>query len=359
VAIDVSTAGALSLKAGHRCTTGETAPVRIGTWNLAGRWDTRHRDLIRAMDCDVLLLTEVSERVDLRGYDVHLGHQVMAPRRRWAAVASRLAMSSEPDPHGASAMVTLEGLRICSSILPWRSCGAEDPWVGTTSAERTSAAVAALEASAPSVWGGDWNHALSGREWAGSEAGREHLLAAVERLDLQVPTASLPHQIEDLLSIDHIAVPKSWTILAAQRHRAFAGQVRISDHDAYVVDAVTATAGREGERQRNRAAAPDSPLGGSPVELVGLWCEARDRGGRRHVDHRDAVKGAPEAQGAPYFPSIQVTTSNTRSGETSSGRFASWRSRRSCSWISGWAVRQARSGSQMFVDPITSETTVS
>ena len=195
------------------------------------------------MDCDVLLLTEVSERVDLPGYDVHLGQLVMAPKRRWAAVASRLAMSAEPDPHGASAMVELEGLRVCSSILPWRTCGTRDPWVGTTSAERTSAAVAELETSAPSVWGGDWNHALSGREWAGSVAGRDYLLAAVERLDLQVPTASLPHQLEDLLSIDHIAVPKSWTILATQRHRAFTGQVRISDHDAYVVDSLIATAG--------------------------------------------------------------------------------------------------------------------
>ncbi|WP_267128537.1 MULTISPECIES: hypothetical protein [unclassified Nocardioides] len=39
--------------------------MRIGTWNLAGRWDARHLALLEAMDCDVLLLTEVSERVRL------------------------------------------------------------------------------------------------------------------------------------------------------------------------------------------------------------------------------------------------------------------------------------------------------
>ncbi len=54
---------------------------------------------------------------------------------------------------------------------------------------------------------------------------------------LYVPTASSPHQIEELLSIDHIAVPKSWVVSATQRHRAFVGETRISDHDAYVVEA--------------------------------------------------------------------------------------------------------------------------
>lgn len=215
----------------------KTEPMRIGTWNLQGRWDSRHLDLIEMMDCDVLLLTEVSERVDVPGYDLHLGRHLMMPKRRWAAVASRLDMQAQPDPHGASAMAELEGLRVCSSILPWRSCGTRDPWLGATSGEKTSAAVAAVETCVPSVWGGDWNHALSGREWTGSIAGRRSLLAAVKRLDLHVPTASSPHQIEDLLSIDHIAVPKSWTVSATHRHRAFVGQVRISDHDAYVVEA--------------------------------------------------------------------------------------------------------------------------
>lgn len=67
------------------------------------------------MDCDVLLLTEVSERLDLPGYDLHLGRQLMAPKRRWAAIASRLSMSPQPDPHGASAMVEVGG---CVSAPP-------------------------------------------------------------------------------------------------------------------------------------------------------------------------------------------------------------------------------------------------
>ncbi len=197
--------------------------------------------LIETMDCDVLLLTEVSERMEIPGYDLHLGRLLMMPKRRWAAVASRLPLRPMLDPHGASAIAELDGLRVCSSILPWHSCGTQDPWAGATTAEKTIAAVAAVEATAPAVWGGDWNHTLSGREWAGSVAGRQSVLESVERLGLQVPTADSPHQIEDLLSIDHIAIPKSWVVGATQRHRAFVGESRISDHDAYVVEAASAS----------------------------------------------------------------------------------------------------------------------
>jgi hypothetical protein len=231
-----------ALADGSPCVVGlvvasQTAAMRIGTWNLEGRWDARHLDLLETMDCDVLLLTEASERLDLPEYHLHFGRQLMAPGRRWAAIASRLPMTPQPDPHGATAMVQLDGLRVCSSILPWRSCGTRPPWVGDTTAEKTIAAAAAIEASAPTVWGGDWNHALSGREWTGSLAGRRSLLATVDRLELQVVTVSSPHQLEGLLSIDHIAVPRSWHVNVTERHRAFVEGTSTSDHDAYVVEA--------------------------------------------------------------------------------------------------------------------------
>lgn len=137
-------------------------------------------------------------------------------------------------------MADVDGLRVCSSILPWKGCGAQTPWAGADTAERTIAAVAAIELAAPVVWGGDWNHALSGREWAGSVAGRRSVLESVARLGLHVPTALSSHQIEGLLSIDHIAAPRAWVVSDTQRHRAFVGESRISDHDAYVVEAASA-----------------------------------------------------------------------------------------------------------------------
>jgi hypothetical protein len=78
---------------------------------------------------------------------------------------------------------------------------------------------------------------MSGREWSGSKHGRRSILEAVDRLGLQLPTAGLPHQIEGLLSIDHIAVPADWRVLEVEHHPAFAGGARISDHDAYVIEA--------------------------------------------------------------------------------------------------------------------------
>lgn len=210
--------------------------MRIGTWNLEGRWDSRHQALIDRMDCDVLLLTEVSERVALEAHEMHASESLMAARRRWSAVASRIGLEPLPDPHGASASALADGMQVCSSILPWRSCGDRPPWHGSTTAERTVHALAAIEPSRPTVWGGDWNHALAGREWTGSVAGRRALLDTVTRLGLQVATAAQPHQVEGLLSIDHVAVPRQWEVAGVERIRAFADGARLSDHDAYVVE---------------------------------------------------------------------------------------------------------------------------
>ena len=58
----------------------------------------------------------------------------------------------------------------------------------------------------------------------------------IGELALVVPTAELPHPIEGLLSIDHIAVPQGTKATGARVEAAHAGK-RLSDHDAYVVDA--------------------------------------------------------------------------------------------------------------------------
>jgi hypothetical protein len=46
--------------------------MRVGTWNLAGRWTDGHRQVILDQGCDVWLLTEVNERVELYEYHRHL-----------------------------------------------------------------------------------------------------------------------------------------------------------------------------------------------------------------------------------------------------------------------------------------------
>jgi hypothetical protein len=212
--------------------------VRIGTWNLAGRWTPDHCDLVLRMDCDVVLLTEVSERLDVPGHHLHFGDQPMAPKRRWAGILSREPVSAMPDPHPASAMGRVGSWTYCSSILPWAGSGARPPWGDGPHAERTARAIDRLRANLPGeslIWGGDWNHAMEGREYAGSIGGRRSILEVVHALGLQVPTALLPHRIDGLLSIDHIAVPRGMEVTGVERVCAAVDDRRLSDHDAYVV----------------------------------------------------------------------------------------------------------------------------
>lgn len=215
--------------------------MRIGTWNLAGRWDRRHEELMRRQNCEVWLLTEVSERLSFDGYVKHAAAACMARGRRWAAILSHGKLVGKADPHPASAIAKVGNLHFCSSILPWRSCPSRVPWVGTTHAEKTKAALDELLTKLPQsglIWGGDWNHALSGREFAGSQNGRGYLLNAVAACGLHVPTADLPHRLPNLLTIDHIAVPARAKIISAERVEAKEGNRELSDHDAYVVDVV-------------------------------------------------------------------------------------------------------------------------
>jgi hypothetical protein len=216
-------------------------PMRIGTWNLQGRWDPRHLELLSTHDCDVWLLTEVNDRVELPGYDEVRTDALMAPRRRWAGVFAREPVQPEMGTHTATAAATVGGVTCWSSVLPWRSSGGAPTWRGDRHADRTASTVAAMLAVDVDpdrlVWGGDWNHALAGREYTGSVAGRTSVLAALEALELQVPTHELPHRLDGLLSIDHIAVPASWRVEDAYRVVASDAERRLSDHDAYVVSA--------------------------------------------------------------------------------------------------------------------------
>ena len=107
----------------------------------------------------------------------------------------------------------------------------------------TAATIARLRTGLPAapcavVWGGDWNHALHEREFAGTNDGRGEIKKLLFDLQLQVPTEHLPHAIPGLLSIDHIAVPSPsvWQVTKCRRVVAEAAGKRLSDHDAYIVD---------------------------------------------------------------------------------------------------------------------------
>ena len=209
--------------------------MRIGTWNLAGRWTGSHADLLKQSDCDVWLLTEVRGDVTLDEYECHVTVGMMTSRRHWAGVFSRSPLVALPDPHPASAAAEVDGVTYVSSILPWRSCGAKPPWTGRKHYDRLTATLQELLPHLPSqdlVWGGDWNQALVGVEYAGSKAGRQELLRRLDDIDLMVPTAALSHQRPGSTSIDHIAVGNRASVVSVARCPA----PTLSDHDLYIIE---------------------------------------------------------------------------------------------------------------------------
>jgi hypothetical protein len=210
--------------------------MRIGTWNTAGRWSGARADFLSSLRCDVLLLTEVHQEARVPGLRGRTTYARMAADRFWAAVFTAEPHLAYPDPHGAAAMVVVDGITCVSSVLPWRSCGSGLPWSGERQADRTAHAVAPIaRLRPPVVWGGVWNHALAGPDRVGSKEGREHIFDVVDALGLQVPTADLPAH-RGGLSIDHVAVPKEWVLLGVEQVPATWDDKRLSDHDAYVVE---------------------------------------------------------------------------------------------------------------------------
>ena len=207
--------------------------MRIGTWNLEGKWRDDHLAVIHELDCDVLLLTEVKHATQIPGMRLHTSSLDMTTGRWWAAIASRLSMLPLPDPHGASAMAQIDRVKFCSSVLPWRTCKPDWPWPGGDTTERTIAAVDQIEAARPDVWGGDWNNAMSGFDGAGSAGSRARICEAIEALGLTVTTAKSPHRKPKILSIDHIAIPSTWAATPAVSRPV---NRQISDHYAYAVE---------------------------------------------------------------------------------------------------------------------------
>lgn len=122
-------------------------------------------------------------------------------------------------------------------MLPWR--GAKAHWPGDADVpladrfrETLEAHCRAIEAArqeGPVVWGGDFNLALEGPEHAGVTANRPDLLKAFAELGLEARTADLPHRIPAIRTIDHIAVPSSWTTEPAVQDPG------LSDHALYRV----------------------------------------------------------------------------------------------------------------------------
>jgi hypothetical protein len=209
--------------------------MRIGTWNLEGKWSPAHLALMDREHCDVWLLTEVHIDASIPGMQVHRTAELMGPRKTWAAIFSTSDLEPQPDPHRATALAHVDGLRLMSSVLPWRSCGPS--WPGSTLAEKQRATldVLRLHLDETTIWGGDWNQALEGSDYVGTRDGRDQIVELIETARLSVPTRSLRSASPGHRSIDHIAVPMEWDVDGAYRVPAQVDGYPLSDHEAYVI----------------------------------------------------------------------------------------------------------------------------
>jgi len=213
--------------------------MRIATWNMAASDGVASREFLSSLECAVLLLTEVPRELELANYALTFSQGDMAQGQAFAAVATRDQPTSRVHPHRASVCAQVGGAMYLASVLPWRSAKVADGFPGGNQGERTREAVETLTDDwppGPVVWGGDWNHELSGRLGAGSTAGRAAILKAVRGRNLQVPTSVLGAAAGDG-SVNHVALPADWTVMSVTRYVAESVGKRLSDHDAYVVDA--------------------------------------------------------------------------------------------------------------------------
>lgn len=219
--------------------------MRIGTWNLEGRWSAGHATFMQHCACDVWLLSIVQDAFALdsgetarsgpRGDDVS-----------WSAVWSAAGLEAREPSHPAVACGRLGELRACSSVLPWRTAAAFSDDDGDSVASITRAAIGgvrnALAGGHDVIWGGGWNHGLNEHEHVGTLIGRRAIRVLVAELTLQTPTARLPNSIPGMFSTDHIAVPERWVVQDARRVIARLGGRRLTDCDAYVVECEPAVA---------------------------------------------------------------------------------------------------------------------
>ena len=74
---------------------------------MAGRRVPGWQDLLLNADCDVWLLTEVSEDAEFVGYQPHWGEDRMAARRHWSAVFSRI-VNTLPSKRSSQEKVTAD-----------------------------------------------------------------------------------------------------------------------------------------------------------------------------------------------------------------------------------------------------------
>ncbi|MDT4929987.1 MAG: hypothetical protein QOF92_2854 [Pseudonocardiales bacterium] len=203
--------------------------VRVGTWNVQyGKGEARNarrREVLRAYDADVWVLTETNDDLDLSDdYEpVHSTHRYLPQARgRWVTVWSRLPMLARHDTEDPSRTVAVTVMSddgpmcVFGSVLPWQHDVGPDPadpapgWAEFYRVTPLQGAewrrLRALEPASILAVTGDLNQNLGGPHYYGTTRGRTILrdTLASAGLDCLTQTGNIPEGELDFPPIDHV-----------------------------------------------------------------------------------------------------------------------------------------------------------
>lgn len=237
----------------------------IGTWNVerntGAAKNARRRETLGQHDCDVWVLTETHDDIDLSPTHVPV-HSAPRPNarvgERWVTIWSRYPVRERPavvDPRRTvcSLLDTPVGrLLVFGTVVPWKSDHGDNPTIPPprdwSEHHRVIAQQGeewvALRRTYPEAHlcvAGDLNTSLGGRHFYGTNEGRTLLYDAMTRAGLfcatetvRVPAGALAHP-----PIDHVLLPAGWsahaTVAAAWEGEAPDG-TKLSDHSGLAVE---------------------------------------------------------------------------------------------------------------------------
>ncbi len=235
--------------------------MRIGTWNVeyaAGREKNERRlRRLREMDCDVWVLTETHDELDLgAGYSAVATGQRATGRAgaRWTAIWSRFPITRSlpvEDAHRTVAALIESPagpLVVYGTVLPWHSDRGPDASAATWAEHHRVIPMQAREwaklrddfPGAALCVAGDLNMNLGGRHYYGTRQGREMLRLGLKGAGLVCATETerVPEGLLRHGPIDHVCLSER---LAGTARVADAWEgkdaegIRLSDHSGLVV----------------------------------------------------------------------------------------------------------------------------
>jgi hypothetical protein len=224
--------------------------LRLGTWNLERsepRWRLQRQATHISNEADLWLLTHVPSylHVDTEKPSFS-GLRPGETNQCWAAITFKWPMQYVPSRHPSLVMARIShpggDFLAASSVFPWRTAMSWPFGEGVSFPRRCAQTLAAhakeigrASAGLSIVWGGNFNQALTGRERVGSDVGRGALLEAFETLGLRAVTGEANGQDPRQRSIDHIAIPSTWSSRVVRVQRPKSDNRLLSNHPAYVV----------------------------------------------------------------------------------------------------------------------------